>query len=448
MPAGFSVALPGMETPGASPTELAQWWRQFGDPVLSALAERALADNRDVREAIARVKEARALERATDARALPQIGVAASAARDRISENNRFPLRGVPNATALYQSQFDASWELDLFGGIQRAREAAGADTGRVEFDREAVTVSVSAEVAAAYLRLRSAQAQLATLGEQIAVSRETIVIVAARVKAGLVSEVDLLRARELLATLEARQPLLEATVGVEMRRLGVLVGAQSGSLIAELSVPRAPPQAVPQLPAAVPADLLARRADLRSIERSLAAENARVGVAEADRYPRLSLSLSLGLLSLATGNFGSAASAMWNAGTGVKAPIYDGGARDARLAAARARYEQAAIRYEDAAARAVEEAESAALRYGGSRQRREKLIEALRADEDARNLSRVRYEGGLADFLAVLDAQRQLFAAQDEEVIAREQAQLHLVSLYKALGGGWNAPRYEASTL
>ena len=444
--AGWSTALPGMEAPGATAAELAQWWRQLGDPVLSSMIDLALAGNRDVREAIARVNEARAMQRETDARALPQLGVAGSAARGRVSENNRVPLHGIPNPTALYQGWFDASWEADLFGAVRRAREAAAADAARVDFDREAVAVSVSAEVAVAYLRLRSAQAQLATLGDQIAVAKETISIVAARVKAGLVSEFDLLRARELLATLEARRPLVEAVAGVEMRRLGVLVGMQADSLLAELSVARPPPQAVPQLPAVVPADLLTRRADLRAIERALAAENARAGVADADRYPRLSLSLTFGLLSIATGNLGSAASAVWNTGVGVSAPIYDGGALDARLAAARARFEQAAIRYESAAARAVEEVESAALRYDGSRARREKLVEAVRADDEARKLSLVRYDGGLTDFLAVLDAQRQLFSLQDEEIVAREQALLHLVSLYKALGGGWDAQRYDAS--
>jgi outer membrane protein, multidrug efflux system len=446
--AGWSTSLPGTQSPAATSGQLAQWWRQLDDPVLTALIERALAENRDVREAIARIKEARALLGVADARARPQVGVSASAARDRLSENGRVPLRGIPNPTELYQGQFDASWEIDLFGGVRRAREAAAADTARVEFDREAVAVSVSAEVAAAYLRLRSAQAQLATLEGQIAVARDTISIVAARVKAGLVSELDLLRSRELLATLEARRPLLEATAGVEMRRLGVLVGAQAGSLLAELSPARPPPQAVPQLPAAVPVGLLARRADLRAIERQLAAESARIGVADAERYPRLSLSLTLGLLSVATGSFTSADSAVWNAGAGVTAPLYRGGALDARLTAAQARYEQVAVRYEDAAARAVEEVESAAVRYSGARQRREKLVEALKADEDARDLALVRYAGGLADFLSVLDAQRQLFAAQDEEIAAREQALLHIVSLYKALGGGWNASPYDAGAL
>lgn len=445
MPATWSTPLSASEAAAASPAELVQWWRQLNDPLLTTLIERALAENREVREAIARVKEARALQGVADARAYPQVDLVGGAARDRISEINRFPMQGVKNPTNLYQADIDASWEVDIFGGVHWSREAAAADTRRIEFDRAAVAVSVSAEVAAAYLRLRSAQAQLATLKEQIALGRETIAIVAARVKAGLVSELDLLRARELLAALEARHPLFEAAAGVEMRRLGVLVGAQAGSLLADLSETKPPPQAVPRLPATVPADLLARRADLRAIEQALAAAGDRVAVADAARYPRLSLGLTLGLLSLDRGNLTSAARSAWNAGFSASMPLFDGGALDARHAAARASYEQAAIQYEHAAARAVEEVESAAVRYGGARLRREKLVEALGANEDARNLSRVRYEGGLADFLVVLDAQRQLYLVQDEEILAREQALLSLVALYKALGGGWSAPNRDA---
>ena len=434
VPAQWSTAFPDM----AAAADLSQWWRQLDDPVLTALIERALGANRDVREAIARIREARALQRVADAGVLPHIGASGSAARDRISENGRIPLRGVPNAVDLYQSGFDASWELDVFGGVRHAREAAAADVERVELDREAVAVSVSAEVAAAYLRLRGAQSRLATLDDQLAVAMETIVLVAARVKSGLVSELDLLRAKELLANLEARRPQIRTIVEVETRRLGVLVGAQAGSLVGELAPRQALPGAVPQLPATVPAELLARRADLRAIERSLAAENARVGVAEADKYPRLALRLSLGLLSIATGNFGSAASAVWNAGAGFTAPIYEGGALEGKADAARARYEQAAIRYEHATAKAVEEVEAAAIRYARERERRERLDAALRLDEDARNLALARYQAGLADFLSVLDAQRQLFSAQDDEIVSREQALGHLVALYKALGGGW----------
>ena len=445
IPAQWSTALPVADA--ASPADLTHWWRQLDDPVLTALVERALAANRDVREAIARIKEARALQTVVDARARPQLGISGSVARDRLSENGRIPLQFIENPATIYQAGFDASWELDAFGGIRRSREAAAAEVERVELDREAVAVSVSAEVAVAYLRLRGAQAQLAALDRQIAVARETIAIVAARVKAGLVSELDLLRAREILAILEARRPVLDAAAGVEMRRLGVLVGGQADSLLAELARERPLPGAVPQLPPTVPAALLARRADLRAIERALAAENARIGVEEANKYPQLSLGLTLGLLSLATGNFATAASAVWNTAAGFSAPIYRGGALDARVAAAQARYEQAAIRYENAAARAVEEVESAALRYRSSRERRVQLLAALAADEDVLRLAVVRYDGGLTDFLTVLDAQRQLFTVQDEEIAAREQALAQLVALYKALGGGWDPARAELTS-
>ncbi len=435
VPAQWSVALPGAVAD--RDVDLAQWWRSLDDPTLTRLTERALVHNRDVRLAQARIAEARALQRQADARLAPTVNASASAARDRVSENNRFPLRGIPNATDLYQAGFDASWEMDLFGGIRHAREAAAADRQSAELDSEALAVSVAAEVAVSYLRLRGAQVRLALLDGQIAVALDTLSLVEARVKAGFVSELDLVRARETLASLEARRPPLNATAEVEMRRLGVLVGAQTDALVRELTPSGTLPNAVPRLPDTVPAQLLARRPDLRAIERTLAAEYARLGVAEADRYPRLALGLSAGLLSLSTATFGSPASALWNAGLNLNAPIYDGGARKAQVALAQARYEQAAIRYEDAAAKAAEEVEAAAVRYERERERRMKLVAVVRQNEDARNLALVRYEGGLGDFLGVLDVQRQLFSAQDDEVSSREQSLTHLVSLYKAFGGG-----------
>ncbi len=441
LPDAYSVALPGTaQATAATPQELAQWWRQFNDPQLDKIVDRALDANRDVQLALARIREVRAMRGIADARASPQLGISGSAARDRMSQNGRLPTTGITNPANIYQSGFDASWEIDAFGGVAHARDAAAAELASSEFDRAAVAVSVSAEVVNSYLRLRGAQAQLAVLDEQLAVAQDSIVIAAARLRSGLVSDLDLLRARELAATLAARRPLLLADADVAMRRLGVLSGAQAASLIAELSPPQPLPTLVPQLPPALPAQLLARRPDLRAIERSLAAENARVGVADAARYPSLSASLTLGLLSLATGNFTNAASAAWNAGAGFSAPLYSGGGRNAELDAARARYDQAAIRYDGATARAVEEVEAAALRYAGTRERREKLAAALAYDEDARNLAAMRYRSGLADFLEVLDAQRQLFSVQADEVATREETLNHLVALYKALGGGWDA--------
>ena len=331
---------------------------------------------------------------------------------------------------------------------MQHARDVAAAELERSEYDRAAVAVSVSAEVVATYLRLRGAQSQRAVLDNQLAVARESIAIASARVDAGLVSTLDLLRARELAELLAARRPLIESEIEVAMRRLGILSGAQSSSLLTELATQQALPRVVPQLPPTMPAQLLARRPDLRAIERALAAENARVGVADAGRYPSLSAQLTLGLLSLATGSLANAASAVWNAGASVSAPLYSGGSRNAELDAARARYAQATLRYDNATARAVEEVETAALRYASAQTRRQKLANAVAFDEDTRRLTLMRYQSGLADFMEVLDAQRQLFNIEADELAAREEALGHLVSLYKALGGGWEvtAPRQAAA--
>ncbi|HSQ05484.1 MAG TPA: TolC family protein, partial [Burkholderiales bacterium] len=218
-PEQWSVPLPGAGNAGE--VDLSQWWNQFADPMLATLVERALKDNRDVRIATARIAEARALQRQADARVLPAVNASGSAARDRASENNRFPLRGIPNPVDLYQTGFDASWEMDLFGGLQSARSAAAADTQHVIFDREALAVSMSAEVALSYLHLRGAQARITSLDQQIDVARDTMQLVESRVKAGLVSELDRVRAHETLASLEARRPPLQAIADVETRRLG-----------------------------------------------------------------------------------------------------------------------------------------------------------------------------------------------------------------------------------
>ena len=449
LPTAYSVALAdASETTAATPQELTQWWRQFNDPQLTRIVETALDTNRDVQQALARIREVRALRGIADARALPQLGFSTAAARDRLSQNGRLPTANIPNRANIYQGGFDATWEIDAFGGVQHARDVAAAELERSEYDRAAVAVSVSAEVVATYLRLRGAQSQRAVLDNQLAVARESIAIASARVDAGLVSALDLLRARELAELLAARRPLIESEVEVAIRRLGILSGAQSSSLLTALATQQALPRVVPQLPPTMPAQLLARRPDLRAIERALAAENARVGVADAGRYPSLSANLTLGLLSLATGSLANAASAVWNAGASVSAPLYSGGSRNAELDAARARYAQATLRYDNATARAVEEVETAALRYASAQTRRQKLANAVAFDEDTRRLALLRYQSGLADFMEVLDAQRQLFNIEADELAAREEALGHLVSLYKALGGGWEvtAPRQAAA--
>lgn len=438
LPDAYATALPEEGLPGNTAV-IAEWWQLFKDPQLTQLVERALEANYDVRQAVARIREVRALRNIADARAQPQIGVAGSATRDRLSPNGRLPLIGVTNPANVFQAGFESSWEIDAFGGIGYARETAAAELARSELESAAVTVSVGAEVVGAYVRLRGIQSQLAILDKQLLVARDAIAIAKARVGAGLSSELDVLTARELADTLGARRPQLHAEANQTLHRLGVLMGGKSASLVSELSAPRPLPKIVQQLPPSVPAQLLARRPDLRAIERTLAAENARVGSANAARYPSLSAGLALGLVSLGVGNLTSFSSVAWSGVTKIAASIYDGGARDAAVDAAQARYEQAAIRYEGATTLAVSEVETAALRYAGSRERSAKLAAVLHSSEDALKLALVRYRGGLTGFTDVIDAQRQVFRVRSDEVATREESLGHLIALYKALGGGWN---------
>lgn len=434
LPAAYSTVVPGTDTAADPGTA---WWKAMGDDQLDALVARALDANRDIALAMVRLREARAQIRAAEALERPQVDFGASTTRDRISANNRIPVRGLPNPVTLYQTGFDASWELDLFGRLDQSRLSAVADAERAFYDRESMAVSVAAEVVASWVRMRGAQARMATLDEELLAARETVKLIDARARSGLVPQVDAMRAEEVLIGIEAQRPSFAAAAEVEVRRLAILVGGKPGELIGLLASGTLPAATV-RVPATVPAMLLARRADLRALERAYAVEHGKVGIAHADRYPQLSTSLTAGLLSLATGNLATAGSALWSLGLGATVPVYRGGGLEAAIDAAEARRDQARIRYEDAAIRAVEEVESAAIRLERESERHRRTMDAVKANEDIRNLALARFRSGLSDFLYVLDAQRQLFAAQNEETASREQRLLNLVALHKALGGSW----------
>jgi multidrug efflux system outer membrane protein len=434
VPDSYSTTFPISADKGAMSDA---WWTSFNDAELDALVARALDNNRDIALAMTRLREARAQVRVAEAQERPQVDFGVSGERSRISTNNRIPVRGLPNPANLYQTGFDASWELDLFGRIDLTRLQAVAEAEKAFYDRETIAVSVAAEVAASYIRMRGAQARMATLDEQLLAGRETVKLIAARARSGLVPQVDALRADEVLLGLEAQRPPVAAVVDVEVRRLAVLVGDAPGALVGRFGAGRLP-DAMAAVPATAPATLLTRRADLRALERAYAAEHGRVGIAEAERYPTLSLNLAAGLLSLSTGNLATAGSLLWNAGLSSTVPVYRGGSIEGNIDTAAARRDQARLRYEDAAMKAVEEVESAAIRLDRETERHRRTADAVRVSEDIRNLALARFRSGLSDFLSVLDAQRQLFAAQNEETAAREQRMLNVIALHKALGGSW----------
>lgn len=414
------------------------WWMAFRDPALDALVRQALASNLDLTLAQARLREARALRGVADSANGPQVIAEGSALRQRSSENG-------PNAPFgggignLYQVGFDATWEIDLFGGNRRASEAAGAELGAAVADWRAVQVSLAAEVVRVYLDLRGDDERLALARRAVDVQRAYRDLVAARVHAGLIDAQSLAQADAQLAQTEAAIPPLDGTRTQQRNRLAVLMGRPAGQAIVGLAdAGRLPADLRDVLATGLPSELLRRRPDLQRAERELAAATARVGVATADWFPRFSLIGGFGYQSTASGELISQASEFWSLGPTVRWPILSAGRIRNQVRAADARATQAGIRYEQAVLAACAEVEDALTLLLRGRERTRLLTSAYEAQERSATLVRARQVGGVDDFLTVLRAERVALDAQDLVVQSRRGDALALVALAKALGDGW----------
>ena len=435
-PQGWSEM--GGERLSSGTADLARWWTSFGDPTLNGLVTRALASNLDLKQAAARVREARAEVGRVRGELLPEVDAAGSVTRGRTSENGQFP---VPDPTSdLYSAGFDARWELDLFGGNRRALEAAEADVAASLEDRRAVLVSLLGEVARAYVDLRGNQRQAAVVRENVAAARATLELTRTRRAAGLASELDVSRATSLLASTEAPLPQFDAAARVAIHRLGVLLGEEPGSLAQELEQERPIPAPPEQILIGLPSELLARRPDVRRAERELAAATARIGVAVAERYPSFSLSGAFGLESLSSSDFTDAASRAWSIGPAMRWPLFAGGRILADIELQDARAEQAKLAYQQTLLGALEEVENAMVSTLREWDHRRSLAEAAAAGRRSVELADDLYRKGLTGFLDVLEAERELYAAELELARSEAATSLNVVSLYKALGGGWES--------
>jgi len=418
------------------PAELAGWWAQLGDPQLESLLVRAQAGSLDVREALARVRESRALLGVTEAGRFPTVDGTASWERNVQSENTPFG-SFIPD-TGRYGAGFDSVWELDLWGRVRRSIEAAGADYQASVEDARDVAVTVTAETAVNYVQLRGFQQRVELARTNVALQEQTQKLVQARFDAGLVSESDLAQARTNLESTRSRVPSLEIGLRAAENRLAVLLGLTPGALAAELGDERPIPVPPVEVAVGVPADLLRRRADVRRAERQLAAETARIGVAEADLYPRLELSGSLGLASEHSSDLFTSGSDEYHFGPSLRWNLFDAGRLRNRVEAQDARTEQAFARWEQSVLTALEESENAMTAFVREQTRRASLGEAVTQARRAVELSRTQYTEGLSDFQTVLVAERAL--ADLEDSLAQSDAAIttSLVALYKALGGGW----------
>jgi multidrug efflux system outer membrane protein len=438
-----------LEASQSGTAQLDHWWLGFGDAELNGLVERSLAGNLDIEMATARIREARAMERVAGAGASPQVATQASVTRQRISEN-AIPLPpgagsgsgvgifGLPGEEfTTFRAGFDASWELDLFGRNRREREAAAARTGSAVWNRRDAEVTVAAEVADAYFRLRSYQARKSNAEAELARLQRFEQLVDARTRGGLVTGQDLEQQKSERAAAAAAIPVLEAQARAEIHALGVLTGQAPDALATELA-PSASLASPPVVPAGVPSDLLRRRPDIRAAERDLAAATADIGVAVADLYPRFSLTAAPAMVSTALGTLLEWGSRSFSAGAALDWPIFDGGRRKANIEVQNARQEQAMIAYRRTVLIGLQDAEDSLSRLAGDRQHLVELEQAVSNAARAEEIARTRYRGGLVTLSDVLQAQARRLSLEQQVIDTKGVLARDTVALVKALGGGW----------
>jgi outer membrane protein, multidrug efflux system len=390
----------------AGAADLSRWWALFKDPVLESLVARAVEGSPDLRIAAARVREARGAAGIARGALLPEIEVDASYARTKTS-GNVFTFPGADLHQSRYRGFFDASWEIDLFGGLRREVEAAGADAQASEEDRRAVLVTLRAETARVYVDFRGAQRRRAVLRRQVAAAADRLALLQARLEAGVATTLDVAREEALLRATEAQVPPIEADVARDVHRLGVLLGRDPGALVAELAAEAPIPVPPARIVVGLPAALLARRPDVRRAERELAAATARIGVARAEFFPKISLSGAFGLESLRASDFFESGSRAWSLGPAIRWPIFAAGRLRAQVDVAEARQARALAAFEGTVLAALEEVENALVGYLREGERRRSLEAAVAAGLRALALSEDLQKQGLASFLDVLTAQR-----------------------------------------
>ncbi|MGH7828355.1 MAG: efflux transporter outer membrane subunit [Candidatus Binatia bacterium] len=445
VPAGWNEAQQNGVSQQAA--ELTRWWTAFDDPLLNSLVGRAVQSNLDLRLAEARIREARALRAVTASGAWPAVDVSGSYSRSRASENAfSSPAQGAggsfspvgEGAQDLFRTGFDASWEIDLFGGVRRSVEAADATIEATVEDRRNTLVTLLGDVANNYIDLRGFQQRLEVARANLKAQQETLEINKIRFEAGLASDLDVAQAEGQVNITASQIPLLESSLKQAGHRLDVLVGLQPGALWAEVSKEAPIPALPPEVLIGLPSELLRRRPDIRRAERQLAAATAQVGAVTADLFPRFFLTGAAGLQSISAGDWLTGGSRFWSIGPTITWPIFDAGRIRANIEVRNAQQEQALTQYEKAILTALEDVENSLVGYSREQARYRSLTEAVAANRRAVAMANELYVNGLVNFLNVLEAQRSLYASENDLAQSEAAMASNLVSLYKALGGGW----------
>ena len=487
--------------PVAEPVD-PEWWGQFSDPMLTELVRRVADDNLDVRAAGLRLLQSRAQRGVAAADLFPQINGNASYTRERLSGRGVASIigggagsagsaagstgastgglaggttggtvagspgstanglggrqGGVPTSTAgsstippfdLWQYGFDASWELDLWGRVRRSVESADASVEASAEDRRNTLLSTIAEVARDYLQLRGTQEQLRVTRENLRTAEDSLRITQSQARNGLTTDLDVQNAAAQVETTAAQLPQLEQQEAQGMNALALLLAMPPGALRAELEQSRPIPAVPPRVPVGLPSELTRRRPDVRQAEAQLHSATADIGVAQADFFPRITLSGSLSLQALQFKDLGNWGARTYGLGPSISLPIFQGGRLRATLDLRRRQQQEAAVTYQKTVLQAFHDVDNALIAYNAEQRRRDRLARSVVANRRALALARDRYRAGLSDFLDVLTTERSLLAAEQQLATSTATVSTNLVQLYKALGGGWEReyPREEA---
>ena len=451
-----------------------RWWRSFADPTLDALIDRAARDNLDLQQAVLRIVEARTQEQSAAAQGLPNVRASGSYQREQLGAKgflesdgvyNKVDQLGAPNSPVngiapgagatlengannvlnqltapinLWQVGFDASWELDLFGRVRRSVEAAHAQTEEAVESRNDALVSLEAEVAQTYMRLRGAQALRQITQGLVDQQRDIVALTQDQAKVGLASQLDVKSAAAQYAQTQAQLPQYDQQTQQALNALAYLLGEPPGSLADELSTPAALPPVPPSVPVGLPSTLARRRPDIRRAEQSLHAATAGVGVAVAQFYPDISLTGQAGTRATNASGLTHWSSLFYSFGPSISLPIFEGGSLVANLHLSQAQQQQAALDYRKTVLTALRDVDNALVVYRTDQARQASLGDSVAAQQAAFELARDSYRKGLVTFINLLDAERQLSDAQQQYAQETMQVSTDLVALYKALGGGW----------
>lgn len=410
-----------------------RWWQQFEDPVLDELVGRTLEANHDVRMAVARVDQARAF---FDDVALDRFPTAvAGASVDR--RDQAIPgFSERPRPITTYRAGFDAFWEIDVFGRVRSQVRAAAANAESFEAEAEDVRVSVAAEVARNYFELRGFQQQLAVAQRSLVNQRETLRLTQVRRDAGIGEEQDVASAAARVAAIEASIPPIRSAIAQREHHLAVLIGVRPGALGVDLS-PRSYPPLTRALAIGEPESLLRRRPDVRAAERRLASATALEGVAAAELFPQISVTGFLGLLAGRGSSFFDVSdSRAWAVTPALSWAAFDLGSARARLRGAAGATRESIAEFEQVVLRAIEETENALVNYREEQERLVRLADQARESARAATIARTRYQAGVVDFLALLDAERTQLQAEDAVAQAEAGVFTSVIAVYKALGG------------